>query len=70
MQRIGVRGTVGHPMVKADIRIALFLPMGVREVAAVMHREAPTAQDIDMAHQATGVPSLGQESMNFVAGPR
>ncbi|PZR76763.1 MAG: hypothetical protein DLM73_01680 [Chthoniobacterales bacterium] len=29
---------------------------------------APSAKDIDMAHQATGVPSLGAESVNYVNG--
>lgn len=28
----------------------------------------PTARDIDLAHQDTGVPSLGQESVNFAPG--
>jgi hypothetical protein len=29
---------------------------------------SPSAKDVDFAHQATGVPSLGQESVNFVRG--
>jgi RHS repeat-associated protein len=32
------------------------------------HRSAPSARDIDFAHQSTGVPSLGQESVNFAPG--
>ena len=30
----------------------------------------PDAREVDMTNQATGVPSLGQESVNFVADPR
>ena len=31
---------------------------------------APSAKDIDLAHQATGVPSLGAEAVNAVRGPQ
>jgi RHS repeat-associated protein len=32
------------------------------------HSSGPTARDIDNAHQATGVPSLGAEAVNFAPG--
>ena len=31
---------------------------------------APSAAEVDAAHQATGVPSLGAESVNRMNGPR
>ena len=29
---------------------------------------APSAKEVDLAHQATGVPSLGAEAVNFAPG--
>ena len=36
----------------------------------IARHSLPLRGEVDAAHQATGVPSLGQESVNVVNGPR